>query len=148
MKEKSSYNNIYYNNLIDIDTKEKIEINNLILSSFKTSRLKFYEKIVYYKINDKIIGVAGLYFIDKYLSINQLCTHKDYRKMGIASQLLSFICEIYKSTAIILYIDKNKENTNYLYNFYINRGFKEIDYLQTFNLTYENDIEYLMIKDQ
>lgn len=146
MKEKNNYANIYYDNLIDIDTKNKIEINNLILLSFKKSRLKFYEAIVYYKFDNKIIGAVGLYFIDKYLSINQLCTHKDYRNLGIASLLLSFISEKYKSTPIILYIEKNKEDTDYLYNFYLHRGFREIDYLQTFNLTYEKDIEYLMIK--
>lgn len=48
---------------------------------------------------------------------------------------------------MILYIDKNKNNTDYLYKFYTQRGFKEIDYLKTFNLTYNKDDEYLLIKD-
>ncbi len=47
----------------------------------------------------------------------------------------------------ILYIDKNKDTTNYLFNFYSKNGFKEIDYLKTLNLTYDKEIEYLMIKE-
>jgi len=85
--------------------------------------------------------------MDKYLSINQLCVHKDFRNQGIATQILEFIEKLYKYISMILYIDKNKNNTNYLYKFYTQRGFKEIDYLKTFNLTYNKDDEYLLIKD-
>jgi len=139
--------NIYYKDINEITKKEKEEINKFILKNFKISRIKFYEKIIYYKDNNKIIGFAGLYYIDKYISINQLCIDYNYRNKGLATSILNLISEIYNTTSIILYIDKNKENTNYLFNFYIKRGFKEIDYLKSFNLSYERDIEYLMIKE-
>lgn len=139
--------NIYYKDINEITKKEKEEINKFILKNFKISRIKFYEKIIYYKDNNKIIGFAGLYYIDKYISINQLCIDNNYRNKGLATSILNLISEIYNTTSIILYIDKNKENTNYLFNFYIKRGFKEIDYLKSFNLSYERDIEYLMIKE-
>ena len=139
--------NIYYKDINEITKKEKEEINKFILKNFKISRIKFYEKIIYYKDNNKIIGFAGLYYIDKYISINQLCIDYNYRNKGLATSILNLISDIYNTTSIILYIDKNKENTNYLFNFYIKRGFKEIDYLKSFNLSYERDIEYLMIKE-
>jgi len=141
------YLNFYFKRPNEITIEEQDEINDLILSSFHSSRMKFYTNLVYYKYDNKIIGFAGLYFINKYLSINQLCTHKNFRNKGIATKLLEFIQFLYKYISIILYIDKNKENTNTLYKFYTERGFKEIDYLKTLNLTYNKDIEYLMIKE-
>ena len=135
-------------NLNELTIEEKREINEIILSNFKKSRLNTYENIYYYTDNNnknKIIGVVGIYFINKYLSLNQLCIDKDYRKKGLATSLLSYIIDEYKNSSIILYVDKNKENTEYLYNFYLSRGFKEISYLKTFNLTYERDKEILMI---
>lgn len=135
-------------NLNELTIEEKREINEIILSNFKKSRLNTYENIYYYTDNNnknKIIGVVGIYFINKYLSLNQLCIDKDYRRKGLATRLLSYIIDEYKNSSIILYVDKNKENTEYLYNFYLSRGFKEISYLKTFNLTYERDKEILMI---
>lgn len=136
-------------NLNELTIEEKREINEIILSNFKKSRLNTYENIYYYTDNtnnkNKIIGVVGVYFINKYLSLNQLCIDKDYRRKGLATRLLSYIIDEYKNSSIILYVDKNKENTEYLYNFYLSRGFKEISYLKTFNLTYERDKEILMI---
>lgn len=144
---KNHTKSFYYKRLNEITIEEYDEINNLILSSFKSSRINFYDNVVYYKHNNKIIGFAGLYFIDKYLSINQLCIDKDYRNKGIATRILEFISHIYKYISLILYIDKNKENTNYLYKFYTERGFKEIDYFKTLNLTFDREVEYLMIKE-
>jgi len=125
---------IYKKRIEDLTLKEKKEINNLILSNFEKSRLNTYEYICYY--TDKT---------NKYLSLNQLCVNNDYRNGGIATKLISYICEDHIENPIILYIDKNKENTEYLYQFYLKRGFKEISYLKTFNLTYEKDKEILMI---
>lgn len=144
---KQHTKNFYFKRLKEITIQESDEINELILSSFQNSRINHYDNLVYYKYENRIIGFAGLYFIDKYLSINQLCVHKDFRNQGIATQILEFIEKIYKYISIILYIDKNKNNTDYLYKFYTQRGFKEIDYLKTFNLTYNKDDEYLLIKD-
>jgi len=144
---KQHTENFYFKRLKEITIQESDEINELILSSFQNSRINHYDNLVYYKYKNRIIGFAGLYFIDKYLSINQLCVHKDFRNQGIATQILEFIEKLYKYISMILYIDKNKNNTDYLYKFYTQRGFKEIDYLKTFNLTYNKDDEYLLIKD-
>lgn len=143
-----NHNYLNYKDVYELTNDERKEIHELILSSFKSSRLKLYEKIIYYKnTNDKIVGFIGLYYIDKYLSLNQLCVHEEYRNMGIASLILELIFYLYKSTSIILYIDKNKETTDFLFDFYKRKGFKEIDYLKTLNLTYDRDVEFLMIKE-
>lgn len=144
---KQHTENFYFKRINEITIQESDEINELILSSFQNSRINHYDNLVYYKYKNRIIGFAGLYFMDKYLSINQLCVHKDFRNQGIATKLLEFIEKLYKYISMILYIDKNKNNTDYLYKFYTQRGFKEIDYLKTFNLTYNKDDEYLLIKD-
>jgi len=142
-------NYLHYKDTKDLTTDEKKGIQELILKSFQNSRLKFYETVVYFKDSDnKIVGFVGLYYIDKYLSLNQLCVAEKHRNNGIASLLLELIFYLYNTTSIILYIDKNKEKTNYLFNFYSRKGFKEIDYLKTFNLTYDSNVEYLMIKER
>ncbi len=138
---------IHIKRVNELDKKERLDINNLILENFEKSRLKTYETVIYYSYNNNIIAFVGLYFINKYLSLNQLCVHKNYRKNGLATNLLKIIDNLYFSISQILYIDKNKDTTNYLFNFYSKNGFKEIDYLKTLNLTYDKEIEYLMIKE-
>ena len=44
---------------------------------------------------------------------------------------------------IILYIDKNKETTEYLHNYYLKYGFKDV-INNTYDLTYDYENEYLM----
>lgn len=138
---------IHIKRVDELDKKERLDINNLILENFEKSRLKTYETVIYYSYNNNIIAFVGLYFINKYLSLNQLCVHKNYRKNGLATNLLKIIDNLYFFISQILYIDKNKDTTNYLFNFYSKNGFKEIDYLKTLNLTYDKEVEYLMIKE-
>ena len=138
---------IHIKRVNELDKKERLDINNLILENFEKSRLKTYETVIYYSYNNNIIAFVGLYFINKYLSLNQLCVHKNYRKNGLATNLLKIIDNLYFSISQILYIDKNKDTTNYLFNFYSKNGFKEIDYLKTLNLNCDKEIEYLMIKE-
>ena len=141
-------NYLHFKEKCDITPDEKKEMQELILKSFNESRLKFYDTVIYFtNENNKIIGFVGLYYIDKYLSINQLCIDEKYRNNGIASLLLELIFYLYHTTSIILYIDKNKESTDYLLEFYMRKGFKNIDYLKTLNLSYDDKIEYLMIRE-
>lgn len=89
-----------------------------------------------------IIGFVGLYYINNFLSINQLCVHPNFRKKGIGTYIINFIKKIYKNSYLILYIDKNKFSTNYLYNFYLKLGFK--DMINYYNLPFNSEKEYLM----
>jgi len=117
----------------------KYELNDFILQFFHKSRIDDYEYFVYCKDKGIIVGFVGLYYINNHLSINQLCVHPDYRKKGYATNLLNFIKNIYKNSKLILYIDKNKENTEYLHQFYLKFGFKDT---KTIPFDYEN--EFLM----
>jgi len=106
------------------------ECNNLIDFNFNNNRFNDYTNVIIYIINNKIIGFIGIY--DNLL--NQLCTDIEYRRMGIASKLLDTCKKILKKP-MSLFIDKNKESTEYLLNFYLKREFK---------IEFENDIEYKM----
>jgi hypothetical protein len=119
--------------LIELDIKEKDNINNLILSCFINSRLETYDEIIFYLFEDNIIGFIGLNIDINFININQLCVKYDYRNKGIATKLLKYI-EENSIINLILYIDKNKNNTEELYNFYLKRGY----------IGEENEIEYKM----
>ena len=125
---------------LSIDLKNNL--NNFILQSFEKSRIDDYTYFVYCKNNGIIIGFVGLYYINNYLSINQLCVHPNHRNKGVATSILNFIKRIYKKSHLILYIDKNKSSTNYLHDFYLKYGFK--DMIDINNLSFDEDNEYLM----
>lgn len=124
--------------------QEKNNINNLLLSCFLNSRLETYDEVIYYQIKDDIIGFLGLNNYDNYYVVNQLCVNYNYRNKGVASLLLKYL-DNKLTTDIILFIDKNKENTEKLYNFYLNKGFIEADEDQYYNID-AKQIEYKMIK--
>jgi len=125
---------------LSIDLKNNL--NNFILQSFEKSRIDDYTYFVYCKNNGIIIGFVGLYYINNYLSINQLCVHPNHRNKGVATSILNFIKRVYKKSHLILYIDKNKSSTNYLHDFYLKNGFK--DMIDINNLSFDEDNEYLM----
>lgn len=116
------------------------QINFLLLSYFVNSRLHTYDEVIYYLRNDKIIGFVGLQFDIGFLTVNQLCVHIDYRNNGIGSMILKYIENNLQSN-LVLYIDKNNDNTDELYKFYIKRGYQEDDIDSKSSI-----VEYKMIK--
>lgn len=139
---------IFIKSINELLNNEKIDINKLINSCFDTNRLNTYDTVIYYK-NDIIVGFIGLEK-NKYKNItilNQICVKHDYRNQGICSYMLNILKSSFKSTKYILYIDKFKDNTNILYNFYIKHFFEEINdkLIQKLNIPYNKDVEYLMI---
>ena len=120
--------------LVELDIEEKDKINCLILSCFSNSRLESYDEIIFYLLENNIIGFIGLNIDINFININQLCVKYNYRNKGIATKLLKYI-EEFSTTNLILYVDKNKNNTEKLYNFYLKRGY----------IGEENEIEYKMI---
>jgi len=120
----------------------KNNLNDFILQSFEKSRIDDYTYFIYCKNYGIIIGFVGLYYINNYLSINQLCVHPNHRNKGVATSILNFIRKIYNKSHLILYIDKNKSSTNYLHDFYLKYGFKDMNDIK--NLSFNEDNEYLM----
>jgi N-acetylglutamate synthase-like GNAT family acetyltransferase len=131
---------IFHSENISINLKNKL--NNFILENFQNSRIDDYTYFIYCKNKGNIIGFVGLYYINNYLSINQLCVHPDYRNKGIATYILNFIKKLYNKSHLILYIDKNKSLTDYFYNFYLKNGFK--DMINHDNLPFDYENEFLM----
>ena len=129
---------IFKKKLVELDIEEKEKINYLILSCFINSRLESYDEIIFYLLEDNIIGFVGLNIDINFININQLCVKYNYRNKGIATILLKYI-ENLSTTNLILYVDKNKNNTEELYNFYLKRGYtaeeNEIEYKMTLNKT-------------
>lgn len=123
--------------LVELNIEEKEKINCLILSCFINSRLESYDEIIFYLLEDTIIGFIGLNIDINFININQLCVKYNYRNKGIGTKLLKYIEDL-STINLILYVDKNKNNTEELYNFYLKRGY----------IAEENEIEYKMTKSK
>ena len=113
-------------------TNEEIyNCNQIINANFEKNRFSDYKTVIIYKKNNEIIGFLGIY--DNLL--NQICTDIEYRRKGIAKELIETSKKILKKP-INLYIDKNKKNTEYLLNYYLKNEFE---------IELENEFEYKMI---
>lgn len=111
--------------------KEIYNCNQIINANFEKNRFNDYKTVIIYKKNNEIIGFLGIY--DNLL--NQICTDIEYRRKGIAKELIETSKKILKKP-INLYIDKNKKNTEYLLNYYLKNKFE---------IELENEFEYKMI---
>lgn len=131
---------IKFDQLSNIEDELIEKLNAFILLSFPEVRLHYYDSVVYEITNDnKIEGFAGLNIYGNTLLINQLCVNTENRNKGIATGILEYIETKFKTTYIILYISRlhDLERSNYLYNFYTKRGYKE---------TYSDKYKYKMCK--
>ena len=114
-----------------LTNKEIYNCNQIINANFEKNRFDDYKTVIIYKKNNEIIGFLGIY--DNLL--NQICTDIEYRRKGIAKELIETSKKILKKP-INLYIDKNKKNTEYLLNYYLKNDFE---------IELENEFEYKMI---
>ena len=114
-----------------LTNNEIYNCNQIINANFEKNRFNDYKTVIIYKKNNEIIGFLGIY--DNLL--NQICTDIEYRRKGIAKQLIDTSKKILKKP-INLYIDKNKKNTEYLLNYYLKNKFE---------IELENEFEYKMI---
>ena len=120
---------IKFDQLSNIEVELIEKLNGFILLSFPEVRLHYYDSVVYEITDDnKIEGFAGLNIYGNTLLINQLCVNTENRNKGIATGILEYIETKFKTTYNILYISRlhDLEKSNYLYNFYSKRGYKEI----------------------
>lgn len=115
----------------NLNDLQKKQCNELINNNFGENRFNDYINIVIYIIGNNIVGFVGIY--DNLL--NQLCTNIEYRRSGIATKIINTCKKIMKKP-IHLYIDKNKNTTEYLLSFYHKKNFK---------IEYQNEKEYKMI---
>lgn len=122
---------IIYKLVKNLTEKENNECNILINENFEKNRFTDYKYVIIYKIKNNIIGFIGIYEN----LLNQICTNIEYRRKGIAKEMIETAKKMLKGD-IYLYIDKKKKGTEYLLNYYEKNGFEII---------IENEIEYKMI---
>jgi hypothetical protein len=77
--------------ILELKDQEKEKINNLILSCFSNSRLETYDEVIYYQIEDNIIGFLGLQIYIDFSIINQLCVISNYRNQGLLLYYLNLL---------------------------------------------------------
>jgi len=114
----------------NMDTSEISQANKLINKYFDNNRFNDNKSAILYKKDNTIVGFIGIY--DNLL--NQICTDINYRREGIATEMINTCKKLLKGK-ISLFIDKNKKNTNYLLHFYQKNNF---------NIELENEVEYKM----
>ena len=124
---------IIIKNVVNLNKYELNKCNNFITQNFTCNRINTYDTILLYKFNNNIIGFLGI-SKDNYL--NQLCVDINHRNKGYAKKLIKMAIDILKGT-IYLFVDKNKENTDFLVIFYEKQGFI---------IEYDNEDEYKMFK--
>lgn len=101
-----------------MSTADKNECNNLIYNNFGNNIL--YDNVLVYIKNNKIIAVIVINNNDN--TLNQICTNIEYRRRGIATELIESAKKLLKKP-IYLNIEKHL-NYNYLIDFFMKRGFK------------------------
>ena len=115
----------------ELTCEEIAKCNKLIEYSFGNSRFDTYDKVIYYIVEDEIVGFVGI--SENYL--NQLCTCINYRNRGIASEIIERAKGILDGT-IYLFVNKDNEFSDILLKYYTKLNF----YIE-----YENEVEYKMI---
>jgi GNAT superfamily N-acetyltransferase len=138
---------IYVRAAAGLSEVERQQLNTLILGAFKESRLGAYETVVYCKDEGVIIGMVGLYWVGHaYVCLNQLCVREAYRLHGIGSQLLEGVLTMYPDVKLVLYVDKDGGDTDWLVEFYKKRGFREVGPGEIMEMTRDDEREYLMVR--
>lgn len=102
----------------NMSAADKNECNNLIYNNFGNNIL--YDNVLVYIKNNKIIAVIVINNNDN--TLNQICTNIEYRRRGIATELIESAKKLLKKP-IYLNIEKHL-NYNYLIDFFMKRGFK------------------------
>jgi len=96
-------------------------------NTFKNELLNPNSKYIVAKLNNKIIGFAGIWKSVDDIHITNIVTAKNYRRQNIGSLLLSKLIEIAKSekdiTSITLEVNSNNIPAQKLYEKY---GFKVV----------------------
>ena len=129
-----------------LNTEWKQAINNLILGAFAGSRLDDYERVVCYYVRGEVVGMVGLNHTQGYMCLNQLVVGETHRHKGIASLLLREVFGRYPGVNMILYVDKNRPNTDCLVYFYTKLGFKPVQQGEAQELPRDDGVEVLMLK--
>ena len=121
------------------------DVDRLLVASFGASRLRDYEHVVCCRRDGgELVGAVGLYWIGRYLSVNQLCVDARCRGRGVGSALLRFVCAEFAGADLALYVDRGRQDTASLVRFYEKRGFEQVESAE--GLAVDAEVEVLMVR--
>ena len=103
------------------EIKDINHINNL--SNYKVT-LNPFNKVIGYYINDTLVGFLDYSVMYEKIEINYIFIINEYRRKGIASNLIKYVIDNYDFENITLEVNVN--NTNAI-NLYKKLGFKIIN---------------------
>lgn len=92
--------------------------------NLKSELKNINSKYIVAKINDMVVGFAGIWFSVDDAHITNIVVHKDYRHIGIGSALLKRLIDL-ASIKASLTLEVNVKN-KYAYELYLKYGFKNL----------------------
>ena len=94
------------------------------IQNLKSELKNSNSKCIVAKLNNKIVGFAGIWFSVDDAHITNIVVHKELRHNGIGSILLEKLIELAKiKTSLTLEVNTKNENA---YNLYLKYGFKNL----------------------
>ena len=136
-----------------IDIKKMVEIEN---SNFKEP---WNYKTLYYEsqhsvntrflgvyIDDEIVGYIGFWIMIDYIDIINIAIHNDFKRMGIASELLNSVEEFARNIEVEKICLEVNVNNEAAINLYKKFGYKEVRLIKNYYDRLKEDA-YLMQKE-
>ena len=97
------------------------------------------------KLDDKVVGYGGYWWVMFEAEITNIAVHKDYRRMGIASKIIEKMVEKCAQTSTsLLHLEVRESNENAI-NLYTKMGFVQDGFRKNYYKNNENAI--LMTKE-
>ena len=97
------------------------------------------------KIDDRVVGYGGFWWVMFEAEITNIAIHKDYRRMGIASKIIDKMVEKCKDTSTSLLHLEVRESNEGAINLYKKMGFVQDGFRKNYYNNKENAI--LMTKE-
>lgn len=98
-------------------------VYSFLIQYFYTINWNEVKHVVVCQNDGRIIGACLLKQNEDIFCVMKMCTHHDYRKRGIATQMLNYVSDEFKQD-ITVHVDKNARHDT-LVTFYQNRHFEK-----------------------
>ena len=112
---------------------EIIDDINLVLSFIRNFFPQYsgsdnpFEKIICYKVDDKVIGFMSYSIIYENADINYIAVDLDYRRKGVAQKMFEYALSDLKNNMVEKFSLEVRADNKEAINFYLKNGFKIFD---------------------
>ena len=109
---------------------EIIDDINLVLSFIRNFFPQYsgsdnpFEKIICYKVDDKVIGFMSYSIIYENADINYIAVDLDYRRKGVAQKMFEYALSDLKNNMVEKFSLEVRADNKEAINFYLKNGFK------------------------